>query len=160
MSADGSPPARRESAVAEGLERLSAIRFGREICGDLAAERRWWIGNGRGGYAAGTLALSLTRRCHGLLIAPVDPQFGRALVFAKADAELVVGERRLPLYANRWASGVIAPVGHLAIESFPLDGSIPVRRFAVGGCRLEQRIWMEESAARDLRPKSQPSTKR
>ena len=31
------------------------IRFGREICGDLAqAERReWWLANGLGGYAAG-----------------------------------------------------------------------------------------------------------
>jgi predicted glycogen debranching enzyme len=146
MSADSSPPAKAESAIA--FERLSAIRFGREICGDLAAaeRREWWIGNGRGAYAAGTLALSLTRRYHGLLIAPVDPPLGRALVFAKADAELVVGERRLPLYANRWASGEIAPAGHLAIESFHLDGSIPVWRFAVCGCRLEQRIWMEEGA--------------
>jgi 4-alpha-glucanotransferase len=148
MSADGSLPARSESAVAEAFERLSAVRFGREICGDLAAAegREWWIGNGRGAYGAGTLALSLTRRNHGLLIAPVDPPLGRALVFAKADAELVVGARRLPLYTNRWASGVVAPAGHLTIESFHLDGSIPVWRFAVGGWQLEQRIWMEQGA--------------
>jgi hypothetical protein len=30
MSADGSPPIRRESAVANAFERLSAIRFGRK----------------------------------------------------------------------------------------------------------------------------------
>jgi hypothetical protein len=54
---------------------LAPIAFGPETLGDLdAAERReWWLGNGRGGYAAGTTALSLTRRYHGLLIAPVDP---------------------------------------------------------------------------------------
>jgi hypothetical protein len=34
---------------------------------------------------------------HGLLIAPLDPPLDRALVFAKADTELVVGERRLRL---------------------------------------------------------------
>jgi hypothetical protein len=39
---------------------------------------------------------SLTRRYHRLLIAPLDPPLDRALVFAKADTELVVG-RRLPL---------------------------------------------------------------
>jgi Glycogen debranching enzyme N terminal len=51
------------------------IRFGREICGNLAdAERReWWLANGLGAYAAGTLAGTLTRRYHGLLIAPVNP---------------------------------------------------------------------------------------
>ena len=58
------------------------IRFGREICGDLAqAERReWWLANGLGGYAAGTIAGTLTRRYHGLLVAPVQPplEIGRA----------------------------------------------------------------------------------
>jgi len=128
--------------------RALPIRFGREVCGDLtAAERReWWIGNGLGAYAAGTIALTLTRRYHGLLIAPVDPPLGRALVLAKADAELILGERRHPLFTNHWASGAIAPAGHLAIESFTLDGSIPVWRFAIGDCRIEQCIWMEHGA--------------
>src|SRR4051795_5170835 len=51
----------------------SPIRFSRAICGDLGqAERReWWLANGRGGYAGGTIAGSLTRRYHGLLIAPI-----------------------------------------------------------------------------------------
>ena len=40
---------------------------------------------------------SLTRRYHGLLIAPLNPPLDRALVFANVDTELVVGERRLPL---------------------------------------------------------------
>jgi hypothetical protein len=42
---------------------LAPIRFGRAVCGDLAAaeRREWWIANGRGGYAGGTIALSLTR---------------------------------------------------------------------------------------------------
>jgi 4-alpha-glucanotransferase len=127
------------------LRRLMPIRFGREICGDLAsAERReWWIGNGRGAYAAGTIAQTLTRRYHGLLVAPIDPPLGRHLVLTKADAELVVGDRREPLFTNRWASGAVAPAGHCAMETFHLDGSIPVWRFAFGDQRVEQRIWME-----------------
>jgi 4-alpha-glucanotransferase len=42
------------------------IRFGRAICGDLqqAECREWWLANGRGGYAVGTIAGSLTRRYH------------------------------------------------------------------------------------------------
>jgi 4-alpha-glucanotransferase len=147
MSADSLPPMRIVPA-SDARAPSGFIRFGRETCGDLAsAERReWWIGNGRGAYAAGTIALSLTRRYHGLLIAPVDPPLGRFLVFAKADAELIIGDCRHPLFTNRWAGGAIAPAGHLAIESFELDGSLPVWRFAVGACRIEQRIWMEPGA--------------
>jgi 4-alpha-glucanotransferase len=127
---------------------LAPVRFGRAVCNDLAqAERReWWIGNGRGGYAGGTIALSLTRRYHALMVAPVDPPLGRVLVFAKADATLHLGGRSWPLFSNRWASGAVAPEGHLGLESFDLDGSIPVWRFSCGGCVVEQRIWMEAGA--------------
>src|SRR6516165_3521689 len=71
----------------------SPIRFTRAICGDLGqAERReWWIANGRAGYAAGTIAGSLTRRYHGLLIAPIASPLGRRLLLAKADATLIDG---------------------------------------------------------------------
>jgi len=45
MSADGSLPARLVPGVADDRDRLSTIRFGRDICGDLAAaERREWPG--------------------------------------------------------------------------------------------------------------------
>jgi Glycogen debranching enzyme N terminal len=79
------------------------IRFTRAICGDLAqAERReWWIANGLGAYASGTIAGSLTRRYHGLLIAPVAPPLGRRLIFVKADATLIDGALSWPLFTNR-----------------------------------------------------------
>jgi len=126
MSADGYT-VMRDDITARGstgaaadapLDRLMAIRFGRETCGELPVAERgeWWVGNGRGAYAAGSLALTLTRRYHGLLIAPVDPPLGRALVLAKADAELVIGNERYPLFANRWASSAVTPEGHLAID--------------------------------------------
>ena len=93
------------------------IRFGRDICGNLAeAERReWWLGNGLGGYAAGTIAGTLTRRYHGLLIAPVNPPLGRYLVFAKADATLNDGDREWPLSTNRWGGGAVDPQGYVHI---------------------------------------------
>ena len=74
------------------------IRFGRAICGDLheAERREWWLANGLGAYAAGTIAGSLTRRYHGLLTAPVEAPLGRRLIWAKADAELVDGEQSGP----------------------------------------------------------------
>jgi predicted glycogen debranching enzyme len=124
------------------------IRFGRAICGDLGqAERReWWLANGLGGYASGTIAGSLTRRYHGLLVAPIDPPLGRRLVWAKADAELVDGGESWPLFTNRWRGGAISPTGHVHIESFELDGTIPVWTFALGLIRIEARVWLEPEA--------------
>src|SRR5581483_195141 len=122
------------------------IRFGREICGDLAqAERReWWLTNGLGAFAAGTIAGTLTRRYHGLLVAPVNPPLGRHLVVAKADATLSDRSRSWPLFTNRWTSGVIEPAGHVLIESFRMEGRLPIWRFACDELRVEQRVWMQQ----------------
>jgi 4-alpha-glucanotransferase len=92
------------------------------------------------------VAGTLTRRYHGLLIAPVRPPLGRWLVFAKADATLVDGEREIPLFGNRWAGNVVNPPGHVHLESFQLVGRMPVWRFAIGDIVLEQRIWLEPGA--------------
>jgi len=126
----------------------SPIRFPRAICGDLVqAERReWWLANGLGGYAGGTIAGSLTRRYHGLLIAPVDSPLGRRLLLAKADATLIAGTQSWPLFTNRWKSGVIAPAGHVRIASFHLDHSVPVWTYAIEDKEIEARIWMEPGA--------------
>jgi predicted glycogen debranching enzyme len=130
------------------MKRPTFIRFGRETCGDLAqAERReWWLGNGLGAYSAGTVAGTLTRRYHGLLIAPINPPLGRSLVFAKADASLEVDGVTWPLFSNRWPDAVIDPSGHHHIEAFWLDGRMPVWCFAFGDLRLELRLWMEPGA--------------
>lgn len=124
------------------------IRFGREICGDLeqAERREWWIANGLGGYAAGTIAGTLTRRYHGLLVAPVNAPLGRVLVFAKADASVIDGDREWALGTNRWTGGAVDPAGHRLIESFHLDGRMPVWRYALGNRTVEQRVWMEQGA--------------
>ncbi len=127
---------------------MRQIRFGRAICGDLgqAQRREWWITNGLGGYAAGTIASALTRRYHGLLIAPVAPPLDRRLLLAKADATLVDGDDAWPLFTNRWAGGALAPAGNARIESFALEHSVPVWTYAVGGRRIEASIWMEPGA--------------
>ena len=128
--------------------RPDPIRFGREVCGDLAAaeRREWWLANGRGAYAAGTVAGTLTRRYHGLLIASVYPPLGRVLVLAKAEATLWDAGQAIPLFANRWGGGAIEPRGYVHLESFQLDGRMPVWRHAIGDLVLETRVWMEHGA--------------
>ncbi len=138
----------RVKTAPEPLAQLAPIELGRDVCGDLAAAERheWWLANGRGGYAGGTVALSLTRRYHGLLIAPIDPPLGRALVLAKADASLTADGQTYPLFTNRWSGGTVAPEGYRSLDGFELDGTIPVWRFRCGERMVEHRIWMEPGA--------------
>ncbi|MES9993117.1 MAG: amylo-alpha-1,6-glucosidase [Candidatus Thiodiazotropha sp.] len=125
------------------------IAFGRAVCGDLGqAERReWLLTNGLGGYAAGTIALSLTRRYHGLLITPLSAALDRHLMMAKADATLRLDGRELPLFTNRWYGQVVEPRGYAYLENFQLLGRMPVWRFAFGDTSLQMRIWMEQGQA-------------
>jgi 4-alpha-glucanotransferase len=127
------------------MEPPDLVRFGRAICCDLeqASRREWWMANGLGGYAGGTIAQCLTRRYHGLLITPAHPPLGRLLVFAKADATLHDQGRSWRLFTNCWGSGAVEPQGLIHIESFRLDGSMPVWRFAIGDLILEQCICLE-----------------
>jgi len=130
------------------MTRPQLISFGREICGQLhqAERREWWLANGLGGYAAGNIAGTLCRRYHGLLIAPLEPPLGRSLVFAKADARLEIDGAGYPLFSNRWGNNIIDPQGFVHIESFRLDGRMPVWQFAFGTLKLELRIWLEQGA--------------
>ncbi len=124
------------------------IGWGREISGDLpAAERREWLcTNGIGGFASGTVAGSLTRRYHGLLVAALEPPLGRTLLVAKVDDTVTYDRAGASLATNRWAGGAIDPQGYRAIERFVLDGSTPVWTYAVADALVEKRVWMEPGA--------------
>ncbi|MEA5572647.1 amylo-alpha-1,6-glucosidase [Calothrix sp. UHCC 0171] len=122
------------------------IEFGREICGhlDTVESREWLVTNGIGGFASGTIAGLLTRRYHGLLMAALKPPLGRTLLLTKLDETVVYDERTYPLHANRWADGIVSPQGFRHIESFALEGTIPLWRFACADAILEKRIWMQQ----------------
>jgi len=124
------------------------IAFGREICCNLdsAESREWLVTNGIGGYASGTIANVLTRRYHGILVAALKPPLGRTLMLAKLDETAVYADRPYPLYTNRWADSTIEPHGYNSIESFHLEGTTPVWRFALADAILEKRIWMQQGA--------------
>jgi len=127
---------------------LMPIQFGREICGDVATAeaREWLVTNGCGGYASGTVAGILTRRYHGLLMAALKPPLDRTLLLAKLDETVTYDDKPYPLFANRWGTGVVEPPGNSYLESFHLDGTIPVWHFAIADARLEKRIWMQPGA--------------
>ena len=120
------------------------LDFGREICGELrsAEGREWLVTNGIGGFAMGTIAGSLTRRYHGLLVAALKPPLGRTLLLANLDELAVLREEEYKLYTSRWASGDVDPEGYRFLEGFRLEGTTPVWTYALAEAQLEKRVWM------------------
>lgn len=118
--------------------------LGRDLCDDLDASlrREWLVTNGLGGYASGTVAGAQTRRYHGLLIAARQPPVGRTATLVDLDVEADVDGRTYALACHEYADGTIAPAGHLLIESFELDGTVPTWRYALGSARLVRCVYM------------------
>ncbi len=129
-------------------ERPAPIAFGRSVCGELAeAERREWIvTNGLGGFASGTIAGTLTRRYHGLLVAALKPPLQRTLLVTKFDENVTYRGIEYALATNRWQNEYVEPRGFELIERFYLDGSNPVWEYALADALLEKRIWMQAGA--------------
>jgi predicted glycogen debranching enzyme len=120
------------------------ISFGREICGDLAAglRREWLVTNGLGGYASGTLAGINTRRYHGLLVAALAPPVARTVLVGGLVEWASYAGRRYALSTHEYSSGFVDQHGYRNLQSFALEGMLPVWTFALGGALLERRVWM------------------
>ena len=124
------------------------LQFGRDICGDLptAEQREWLVTNGIGGYACGTVAGTLTRHYHGLLVAALNPPLDRMLLLAKLDEQVIYGGQAYSLHTDRWAGGTVSPRGYRCIERFGLEGTIPAWTYGFGDALLKKRVWMEQGS--------------
>lgn len=120
------------------------LTLGRDSVGRIgrAADHEWLVTNGIGGFASSTLSLMNTRRYHGLLFAALRPPVDRVALVSKLDVTAVYGEVHIPLSTNEFADGTLAPQGFCHLESFRLEGLIPVWTWTLGDVRLVQRIWM------------------
>src|SRR5713101_6285879 len=146
MATSQKSPISIKESVLVAPRRNAKLEFGRETCGslDIAEQREWLVTNGIGGFASGTVSGNLTRRYHGLLLAALHPPVGRTQMVAKFDETARYNGADYPLSTNRWVSGTVEPKGYLNIESFHLEGTTPVWRFAIGDALLEKRIWMQQ----------------
>ena len=131
-------------AAADGSVQL---RLPDETCRDWsqAISHEWFVTNGRGSYASGTVAGTNTRRYHGLLVAALHPPLGRTLLVAALDAtvEPVAGASPIPLHVHEYHDGTVAPHGHRHIEAFALYDGIPTWTYGFAGGRLTRTVWME-----------------
>src|SRR5262245_2327851 len=145
--ADVLAPTARTSASASILERPH-VAFGREVCGDLDAglRREWLVTNGLGGYASATLPGVLSRSYHGLLVAALEPPVARTVLVAGAVEWVTYDGKRYPLSTHEFGDGAFAPAGHRFLESFRLEGTLPVWTFAIADALVERRLWMADGA--------------
>jgi len=123
------------------------ITLDRGICCDLneTISREWLISNGLGGYASGTVAGTLTRMEHGLLVAPLQGEAIPRLLLAKIDEEIVFDRRTYYPGTNEYQDGTLNPAGFGHLETFCLEEGFPVFTYRLGGIdgiTLEKRIWM------------------
>jgi glycogen debranching enzyme len=123
------------------------ITFDRAICCDLneTISREWLITNGLGGYASGTVAGTLTRMQHGLLVASSDNEVSPRLLLAKIDEEIFFDQRTYYLGTNEYRDGTMNPSGFVHLETFRLEEGFPNFTYRIGGIDgllLEKRIWM------------------
>ena len=109
---------------------------------EFSARREWLVTNGIGGFACGTIAGINTRRYHGLLVASLNPPVQRTLLLAKLDVTATYRGMSYSLATNEFADGTIAPRGFVHLDSFTLDGQLPVWTWLIGDALVEQRIWM------------------
>ncbi len=98
--------------------------------------------NGRGSYAMGTVAGTLTRRYHGLLVAALEPPVGRRMLIPAVQLEVVYRGNAYALATNRWVSGARAPEGWRYIASFAAIDGVPVWTYEIGDALLEVSVAM------------------
>jgi predicted glycogen debranching enzyme len=87
-----------------------------------------------------------TRRYHGLLVPALAPPVERRVV-VQGSLEWVVdaeGRERTALSSHEYSDGTIEPAGYVNLESFELDGAVPVWRFAIADTLVERRVWMPQ----------------
>ncbi len=124
------------------------VRLGREVTQDrnAAEAREWLVPNGIGGYASGTVAGTLTRRYHGLLVAATSPPTGRHLIVPKLEAVLTYCGVRYELGTNAWVDGSVSPHGYTLLESFVLDGNIATWTYTLGDAVFSVTLTMQPGA--------------
>ncbi|MDF3043379.1 MAG: putative glycogen debranching enzyme, partial [Thermomicrobiales bacterium] len=145
-NADASSPTLLSLHLEPSILERPHVAFGREITGDLGAalRREWLVTNGLGGYASATVAGVSTRSYHGLLVAALEPPVARTVLVANSVDWVVYDGARYPLSTSEFGDGMLSPEGYRYLESFRLEGSLPVWTFAIADALVERRVWMPD----------------
>ena len=125
---------------------VRAIEIPADASDDTLFRREWLLGNGLGGYAAGTLGGAPTRRYHGYLVAALPNPAARVMMFNSLTEFVRMPDgRRIDL---GWvdprfeADRQIQSDGCIPLVDFRLELGLPVWRYAGHGVTVERRVVM------------------
>jgi predicted glycogen debranching enzyme len=137
-------PALNPEPTAHTASAIPHCVLGRDIANrwESASRREWLVTNGIGGFASGTVAGANTRRYHGVLVASLKPPVERTLLVSKVNIAAHYLNERYELSVDEFDGGTLAPTGFTQIESFCIEGGMPVWRFAIADALVEQRLFM------------------
>src|SRR5205085_8508730 len=97
------------------------LSVGTDVCKNVQAglDDEWFVTNGLGGYAAGSVVGGTTRSYHGLLVAALRPPVERDVLVTKLDEMVeLAGGNVLKLGVNEYRDGTIDPQGYTYLETF------------------------------------------
>jgi predicted glycogen debranching enzyme len=117
----------------------------REIKHALAFE--WFVRNGKGGYAAASLGGALTRRQHGLLVAPLPDAETPYVLLTKLDEEVEVEGHLFKLGTNEYQTNILNPDGFLYLQQVVQEGGLTRFTYEAGRFHLTKSVWMAPERA-------------
>ena len=122
------------------------LSVGPDMCRNVQAglDHEWFVTNGLGGYAAGSLVGATTRSYHGLLVAALRPPVERDVLITKLDETVELLDNRVfKLGVNEYHDGTIDPQGYHYLDTFSLEADVPCFRYRLDeNITLEKRVWM------------------
>ncbi len=105
--------------------------------------REWLVTNGLGGYASGTVAGTVTRRYHGLLVASLPAPLGRVVMLNHLlERVRVPGSEPMWLGDEDEVAGPNAADRAGRLAEFKLELGLPVWRYQIGAVEIEKRVVM------------------
>src|SRR5215216_3636030 len=135
---------RRLMAVTEqlGTELVRRLRWDQSDEGrQELAWKEWLVTNGLGGYASGTVAGTLTRRFHALLIAALPTPFGRTVMLNALWERLRWPDGRVISLARLVDTGTVHEFDSTTyLKAFRLEEGLPIWEYNCEGVHFEKRI--------------------
>src|SRR5260370_9507424 len=77
-------------------------------------------------------------------MAAMQPPVGRTQLVSAIEEIAHYSGPDCSLATHRWSSGAVDPRGFLHLESFHLEGTMPVWTYALADALLEKRIWLRQ----------------